>query len=320
MIVTQEQRLSTPSDSFQRDRQSINVEDQSPRRLERIKEQIAPEIIEHFSGCGSPIPESIEGRRVLDLGCGTGRDVYLCAALAGPRGFVMGLDTEDEALGIARRNVEATMERFGFTEPNVAFRKGAIEKLHDAGLGEEDFDVIISNQALSMVGNKLKALREIYRVLKSGGEFYFSDVYTDRRHDDIDKAPGADLYGNAVYVGDFVRLAKKAGFGDPRIISNQPITDNPPGVAGGRMWAVTFRLFKASELEDGEEDYGHAAIYMGTVEGCAHHFALDASNRFETGRSQRIGGNTARIIGQSRFSKHFEVLGSFKHHFGPFYR
>ena len=36
-----------------------------------------------FYGCGSPIPQSIEGATILDLGCGSGRDCYLSSALVG---------------------------------------------------------------------------------------------------------------------------------------------------------------------------------------------------------------------------------------------
>jgi hypothetical protein len=41
---------------------------EQPRRLAEILEKIPREVVERFSGCGSPIPEAIEGRRVLDLG------------------------------------------------------------------------------------------------------------------------------------------------------------------------------------------------------------------------------------------------------------
>ncbi|MBI5015106.1 MAG: methyltransferase domain-containing protein [Deltaproteobacteria bacterium] len=297
----------------------------APHRLQEVLDKIPSEVVERFSGCGSPIPEAIEGRRILDLGCGTGRDVYLCAALAGPAGFVMGVDRAEPLLAVARRHVEATMEALGHPEPNVAFRKGRIEYLDEAGLEDEGFDVVISNRALNLVPDKLRVLREVHRVLKSGGEFYFADVYADRRlPGDVaqDAEVGREKLGGALYVGDVVRMARRAGFTDPRIVARNPLRlarpDLQARLGGVLFWAVTFRLFKIQELEDGEEDYGQAALYRGTIPGCAHHFLLDSDNAFEAGCSRRVGGNTALIVQTSRFSPHFRLLGSRSRHFGPF--
>ena len=288
---------------------------QPQRRMEKIMKELAPEVVDHFSGCGSPVPECITARRVLDLGCGTGRDVYICAAIAGPGGFVLGLDTEMESLAIARRNVESTMERFGHREPNVAFRKGSIERLRDAEINEEDFDVVISNRAFNMVGDRLRGLKEIFRVLKPGGEFHFSDLFCDRRIE-----PGVELpgHGGAMYVGDFLRLAAKAGFPDPRVLARSRVHVGEPHHA--IFHALTLRLFKLPEMEFPEEDYGQAATYLGTIDGCPHRFALDEENLFETGRALTIGGNTALMIERSRFSPHFSICGERTHHFGPFRR
>jgi SAM-dependent methyltransferase len=300
---------------------------QPPRRLREILHKIPESVVDQFSGCGSPIPEAIEGRRILDLGCGTGRDVFLCAALAGPSGFVMGLDREVELLDVARRHVEAAMERFGHPEPNVAFRLGNIENLEHAGLDDEGFDVVISNRALGLVPDKLRVLREVYRVLRPGGEFYFADVYSDRRLPDAvvsDPEVVREQLGGALYVGDFLRLARRSGFADPRIVERCPLgladPDLQSRIGGTVFWAVTFRLFKVGELEDGEEDYGQAALYGGTIPGCFHHFRLDAENHFETGRAKRVGGNTARILATSRLRRHFRMLGDQSLHFGPFVR
>ena len=296
-----------------------------PRRLREVLEKIPPEVVERFTGCGSPIPEAIEGCRVLDLGCGTGRDVFLCAALAGPKGFVLGLDRNEARIQVARRHVEATMARFGHPEPNVAFRIGNIEDLEAAGVEDEGFDVAISNRALNLVGDKLRVLREVHRVLKPGGEFYFADVYTDRRlpaEVAADPEVVREHLGGALYVGDLVRKARRAGFTDPRIVARHPLRLADPDLqrrlGGVVFWAVTFRLFKVLDLEDGEEDYGQAALYRGTIPGCAHRFVLDADNRFETGRVARIGGNTARILETSRFAAHFRIVGTRSRHFGPF--
>ncbi len=298
-----------------------------PRRLLELARLLPPEVSERFSGCGSPIPEALAGRRVLDLGCGTGRDAYLCAALAGPSGFVMGLDRDPDFLAVARRHVETTMERLGHPEPNVAFRRGLIENLGDAGLEDEGFDVVISNRALNLVPDKPRVLREVFRVLTAGGEFYFADVYADRRlpaevADDPEVA--REQLGGALYVGDFLRLARRAGFTDPRMVEMGalPVTDGDleARLGGVVFWVVTFRLFKIRELEDGDEDYGQAALYLGTIPGCHHHFALDADHRFEAGRAVPVGGNTARILEASRFAPHFRLLGDRARHFGPFGR
>lgn len=49
-----------------------------------------PQVKEKFYGCGNPIPAGIEGLRVLDLGCGSGRDCYVAAKLVGEKGSVTG--------------------------------------------------------------------------------------------------------------------------------------------------------------------------------------------------------------------------------------
>ncbi|MCD6272136.1 MAG: hypothetical protein J7K30_04670 [Deltaproteobacteria bacterium] len=43
-----------------------------------------------YYGCGSPIPHALEGLKALDVGCGTGRDVYILSRLAGENGFAWG--------------------------------------------------------------------------------------------------------------------------------------------------------------------------------------------------------------------------------------
>ncbi len=85
---------------------------------------IEPEILDRFYGCGSPIPLCLKGCKVIDLGCGTGRDVYLASKLVGEKGFVVGVDMTSEQLMVARRNMKKQMETFGYKKPNVEFLNG----------------------------------------------------------------------------------------------------------------------------------------------------------------------------------------------------
>jgi len=144
-----------------------------PSHHKEILANIDDEIMTTFYGCGSPIPEAVEGRTILDLGCGTGRDVYLASKLAGPNGFVIGIDMTDEQLDVARRHVHSQMDRFGFKEPNVDFRKGYIEDLALAGIEDQSIDVVISNCVINLSPEKRAVFKEIFRVLKPGENSIF---------------------------------------------------------------------------------------------------------------------------------------------------
>ena len=130
-----------------------------------------------YYGCGLCIPPMLEGCTVLDLGCGSGRDVYAIAQLVGESGKVIGVDMTDEQLETAREFEEYHREKFGYTKSNVTFKQGLIEKLDEVGIESESLDVIVSNCVINLVPDKEAVLREVARTLKPGGELYFSDVY-----------------------------------------------------------------------------------------------------------------------------------------------
>lgn len=285
---------------------------------------VHPEIQQRCYGCGSPIPPLLDGCTVLDLGCGTGRDVYLLAQLVGPRGRVIGLDMTEEQIALARRHVDWHMDRFGFDRPNVEFRRGYIEDLRDAGLADASVDVVVSNCVLNLSPDKPTVFREIFRVLKPGGELFFSDVFADRRVPKPlrgDPLLLAECLGGALYTEDFRRLMREAGCLDSRVTASRPFELHDPEIAAKigmvGFQSRTVRAFKL-DLEDLCEDYGHVAWYRGSIPGHPHAFDLDDHHRFAKGAPVLICGNTARMLAQTRFAPHFRVEGDFSVHFGPF--
>lgn len=299
--------------------------DSLSRAVKAALSEINDEIITRFYGCGSPLPPLLDGCKVVDLGCGTGRDSYVAARLAGADGYVIGVDMTDEQLEVAIRNRDSQMKRFGYKQPNIEFRQGYIEDLKALDIADNSVDVVISNCVLNLSPNKKQVFSEIFRILKPGGELHFADVFTGRRvpkefhHDPV--LHGECLAG-AMYIEDFRRLLQSLGYRDYRAVTSRRIELNNPEIEQRigmiDFYSITVRAFKLDCLEDICEDYGQAAIYNGTIPEWPHYFDLDDHHRFFTGKPMLVCGNTAAMLEQSRYAKHFQVHGDRSVHFGPF--
>ncbi len=296
---------------------------QVPGWLRPLLARIHPEVLTRYYGCGLVCPPQLEGRRVLDLGCGSGRDVYALAQLVGARGEVVGVDMTEAQLAVAEAHRAFHAEAFGFD--NVRFRQGYIESLEQLDLAPGSFDVIVSNCVVNLSPDKDAVLAGVQRLLKPGGEFYFSDVYADRRVPDTlrnDPELYGECLGGALYWNDFLRLAQRQGFVDPRLVEDRPLVVTDPTLAArvGNVGfhSATYRLFRLDALESACEDYGQAVIYRGTVPHHPDRFVLDKHHSIETGRVFPVCGNTWRMLADTRFAPHFEFQGDFSRHFGLF--
>ena len=139
-----------------------------PKHVQDLLKNVHDKVQEKFYGCGSPLPLAAKGCTILDLGCGTGRDAYILSQIVGEKGHVIGVDMTDEQLSVANQHIGWHMDKFGYSAPNVEFKKAYIEDLQTAGIDDESIDVVISNCVINLSANKEKVFREIYRVLKPG--------------------------------------------------------------------------------------------------------------------------------------------------------
>lgn len=296
---------------------------QIPVWLKPLLANIHPDVLSKYYGCGLVCPPLLKGCRVLDLGCGSGRDVYALAQLVGSTGTVVGVDMTDEQLSTARTQQMWHADRFGFD--NVRFLHGYIERLDELGLEPDSFDVIVSNCVVNLSPNKAAVMAGVKRLLKPGGEFYFSDVYADRRVPDAvrnDPVLYGECLGGALYWNDFLRLARQAGFIDPRLVADRSlaITDAmlAQRVGNLKFYSATYRLFKLTDLEDACEDHGQAVVYRGSIPEHPDRFDLDKHHAIETGKVFPVCGNTFRMLHDTRFAAHFDFIGNFDRHFGLF--
>lgn len=299
--------------------------DAIPDYHKAILSELEDEILARFYGCGSPIPVALEGATVLDLGCGTGRDAYLVSKLVGPTGSVIGIDMTEEQLDVAKKYETIQAEKFGFDAPNTSFRLGYIEDLKSAGVADNSVDVVISNCVINLSSDKKAVFSEIFRVLKEGGEFYFSDIFADRRipeHIANDPVLLGECLGGAMYTEDFRRMMTDMGCLDFRVVAQHTVEVEDKELAdklgNTRFTSLTIRAFKLASIEDRCEDFGQVAYYNGGIEESPHAFELDDHHLFEKGRPMLVCGNSAAMIQETRFGKYFTVTGDRSTHFGLF--
>lgn len=106
------------------------------------------------------------GQHVLDLGCGTGT-LTILVKRTHPGAVVFGLDADARALGIAR-------DKAAKEGVSVALHRGMA---HQLPYPDNSFDRVLSCLMLHHLdtANKGRALREVFRVLRPGGEFHVAD-------------------------------------------------------------------------------------------------------------------------------------------------
>jgi len=296
-----------------------------PDYIKSALTKVSDEVLQKYYGCGLTIPTHLEERTVLDLGSGAGRDCFLLSQIVGEKGKVFGVDMTDEQLEVANRNIEYHREKFGYTNNNVTFYKGDLEKLNQVGIQPNSVDVIVSNCVINLVPDKEAVLSQAFDLLKEGGEMYFSDVYCNRRipqHLVEDKELYGECLSGALYWNDFENLAKKVGFADPRVVESRPLLVSNPRLekmlAGFNFYSVTYRLFKISDLEPHCEDYGHAITYKGNLPESQDFFKLDDHHVFLKNKVTPVCGNSYKMLNDTRYKDFFDFHGNFDQHFGIF--
>jgi len=108
----------------------------------------------------------LEGQTVLDVGCGTGRNLSLLVERVGEHGQVIGIDYSEGMLNQARRRVQAN----GWH--NVQLIRGDAATLEGV---PEEVDAVISVWCYGIVYDLEAALKRALETLKPGGPMAIMD-------------------------------------------------------------------------------------------------------------------------------------------------
>lgn len=158
------------------DEQDPDLHFETGRRLaenlgypEDLLDGVPVEALDSFAGVGYHLDlASLEtGERVLDLGSGSGTDVFCAAQQVGTEGSVIGVDFTPEQVRKATR----LRDEAGIAQ--VEFIAASIDELP---FEDESFDAVISNGVINLSPVKGRVFSEAARVLRRGGRVALADI------------------------------------------------------------------------------------------------------------------------------------------------
>uniref|UniRef100_A0A2C9JPV2 Arsenite methyltransferase n=1 Tax=Biomphalaria glabrata TaxID=6526 RepID=A0A2C9JPV2_BIOGL len=279
-----------------------------PKYVREVIALVHEEVTSKYYGCGPVFPPALQGASVLDLGSGSGQDCYILSKLVGADGQVVGLDMTDEQLSVANKYIDYHTKLFGYASPNISFVKGYMENMVEAGIKDNTFDIVVSNCVINLSKDKLAVLKEAYRVLKEGGELYFSDVYADQNLPDSvreHKELWCECVAGAIFWKDLYKLAKEIGFSTPRLVTAGLFSvedKHYKDVLGdAKFVSVTYRLFKLPQVQS----HASTVVYGGEIQGHEDELPFDYAITFKKNEECHVKPELATILKTSRYRKYF---------------
>jgi ubiquinone/menaquinone biosynthesis C-methylase UbiE len=173
-----------------------------------LLDAIPAEALASFAGVGYhlDLASLAPGDRVLDLGSGSGTDVFCAASVVGPTGRVVGVDFTDEQVEKARH----LGDRDGFAQ--VEFVDAGIDALP---FEDASFDVVVSNGVVNLSPVKQRVFAEAARVLRPGGRLAVADIVSSRTLKERTRR-NVDLWAaciaGAIPRDVYLRTIESAGF------------------------------------------------------------------------------------------------------------
>jgi ubiquinone/menaquinone biosynthesis C-methylase UbiE len=120
------------------------------------KDLILPELLKFLP------KERVTGKRILDIGCGTG--FFLKEYLSFGAAKSLGVDIDPELITLANENLRQEIKegKVGFLVSDAANLKM---------IGDKGFDVVLSVESIPNIKDMKKMAEEVCRVLDTGGRF-----------------------------------------------------------------------------------------------------------------------------------------------------